>query len=1406
MKNPSGLSEMVRSAPMPNIKTGKDYWTEIIRSSNADQGVQNEVREKFGQIGLQLQYDVLKEVWPVLQNDNVKRELLSLVVTGGNYGANADAEKSNLRLLDILELGIADSDPQTQQNALDLLGDVILQRFSTPEAYAAWRKAAGTKPLTALVKEGAQTFAARFKTADTIDRAEMFDRLARASFNNGVEKVRQNGQLTLNVRADGLIGTRRSELVGTGLLDSVAELLHKSDAPELTQKAVDFLAAFMPDAAFMRRIEPDLQRNLAARAAGDEIFQDGTLGLLFAYNAKWSTDLLMKLVKRDYLTPSGPNLLSVLGQSQDPRAIPLLIAVSGAMGPNEINNLNSGLTSLTKMPYDQKHGAAWWQDWWTKNKAKYPDDVRLIALTGIKSGRDALVERLIHNTQPYGMDWQAQQQFAQMDAEAQYLTLKDVWPRDITDRVKMGLLQVLAGNYGGNAQKKDNPHLLDMLHLGMTDGSGEVQQQASQTLFGLAMVSFTTQDAYFAWRRQSAGKPLADIVRAGAQSFLERFKQADEGSKAELLNQLASTPFYDGLTTETVNGKIVSKATAGGLTGLRRKVMLDGGLLDAIAPLLHSPSEDIAMQSTNFVVNFHPEQVFLDRIENDVKQAFTKHLDAKDSDTYAPLNAMMLYRRAWVGDLLAQYVQKQYLASNSSNMVRELMYANDMRVVPLLISLLDSVSKNTQSEMLRQMAQLTGTNYDAAHGSAWWRDWWTTNKEKLPEEARAVPFLALKKGNEVLVERLKASREGWDWELFQTFDGLSADERWNVLRDGWKGIKNEFMKTNLMERILSETTQGADGTRVETTNPHLLEMLSLFAADASDQVKTQALSYASGVAAKELPDAKAYESWRTSIGNKPLPDIVRQNTLELVTKLKTADAKEQKEILGRLSGLRWYSWLSSDAYNGVSDTKIVASGLTAVRRQTALDAGLLDALAKLMKPGIAPEVSEKTLAFLMQLYPGRAFLKSIEEDVHREMTALIEKKKPVEYFSLYLLGTYSSKWATDALLKIAQAQYAANPDGVVGALCSSRDVRVMPTLIVLLDDVDEEGWEMQQIGQSLSRLSHTAYNQKHDAAWWRGWWNKNKTALAADVRTEPFPDLHLATKYGGVFAIKKDKKQIVIGGDEHKQYTLIASGLVVNRKRNAHALGPPCRSGFLRYSRRKPSGLDRGAGRQRHGREFAGRLLAGRGEQGVRGQVSGRPRRRSAVAGQTKSAVADTAGAGNGQDRAVHDRNAGGGDSPGRGNADADQCGARFSGRRGGRGAGGVYVFAGSSDTVSGVCAAGGCVSFGDAAAAFGCEGTALLCAAQPAGQESAVFCGNGGAGEFEAFRGDRAVYVVYAGSECGAAGECGAGDRRHSVAGAEPAAALNIVPCGSKRRLVKNESAGAAGTLPLRLCVVLIR
>ena len=279
------------------------------------------------------------------------------------------------------------------------------------------------------------------------------------------------------------------------------------------------------------------------------------------------------------------------------------------------------------------------------------------------------VTRLSKITEFQNSDWNALYTFRNYDPDFTYATIKALWSGKISVSLKNNLMQNFASDYGeftiGTdglpiSNPKINPHLLDILDLGATDANEDARRTALNLSYNVAVHAFDTPDEYKAWRKATAARPIADLARENYRALFERFIHAAPDAKMKMLGQITRLSFSSGTYGTSVNGKEVHGILAHGLTGIRRQMAIEMGLLDAVASLLRTPknapaptveaSKENVRQALWFFMSFTPDAPFMQKIEPEVQAVIEAQQNVKVTAAYETIWFLQELQQKRVGD------------------------------------------------------------------------------------------------------------------------------------------------------------------------------------------------------------------------------------------------------------------------------------------------------------------------------------------------------------------------------------------------------------------------------------------------------------------------------------------------------------------------------------------------------------------------------------------------------------------------------------------------------------------------------------------------------------------------------------------------------------------------------------
>ncbi len=365
----------------------------------------------------------------------------------------------------------------------------------------------------------------------------------------------------------------------------------------------------------------------------------------------------------------------------------------------------------------------------------------------------AWIERLARIHSAIGEDYGAMYNLEQQDDGLVTQVLQEGWPRFTGDGVKSYLLSIVVDGKAWippdrtgklSPQPAPNPHLLEILRLGMTDTKGDPNYTARHHLFGLAFIDFYNKPQEFeAWYRKESGKPLETVIRDGMIDYMARLDTADAQNKKRLLDMANEIPFKSGTsTTWDSSGKGVTTIQATGLTGIRRKIAIESGLLEKWMQLV-SPQEslDIAGAAALNVLNFMPGSEFLKAHEAVMHRILVRISDDPKSNYYFNSGQFLgAFQQPWAVNLLIRRLTSDFQTDGLGGLLNSLQDVTDPRVIPSLIALLETGEMESwqEQQVTGALRRLGGPS--AQHNLGTWRDWWKAHQQELPEEVRAMPF------------------------------------------------------------------------------------------------------------------------------------------------------------------------------------------------------------------------------------------------------------------------------------------------------------------------------------------------------------------------------------------------------------------------------------------------------------------------------------------------------------------------------------------------------------------------------------------------------------------------------------------------------------------------------------------
>ncbi len=323
-------------------------------------------------------------------------------------------------------------------------------------------------------------------------------------------------------------------------------------------------------------------------------------------------------------------------------------------------------------------------------------------------------------------------EFAQLDPEEVFQILSDNW-NDIPNRnVKQ---QLIEGWYYRNKKELDREaHLLDVLHLGMTDDDSEVQRWALYCLRILVVRDFSFElTAYEPWYEANRDRPCLDVVADELRRIVGELREA-EGFELKLLSELIDENTGIRLYHPELN-----------------TVLKEEGLFDILAEFINSDDKDRNAATARLIPNLDLDEEFLRQVAVPAAQSH-EELGIR----HASITALGNPENKWAVDILLAILLDEFEklphSSRSEKSTVEIIInqaakalgeIGDPKVIPTMIGLLDTDVKDAELAfrgVAKGLGKFTGVEYDESHDGEWWRYWWMKNKDRFGPEVAALPI------------------------------------------------------------------------------------------------------------------------------------------------------------------------------------------------------------------------------------------------------------------------------------------------------------------------------------------------------------------------------------------------------------------------------------------------------------------------------------------------------------------------------------------------------------------------------------------------------------------------------------------------------------------------------------------
>ena len=211
----------------------------------------------------------------------------------------------------------------------------------------------------------------------------------------------------------------------------------------------------------------------------------------------------------------------------------------------------------------------------------------------------------------------------------------------------------------GGTPPQTNPYLLDFIALGMQEKNRYQRRHIMPLTIAVSGQRLDNREAFAVWRSGQQGKPLEKIVQEGMQHLAQEFIRADLHGKDELLETL-----HDLLTAlRSQPAPASADEHPEDLAALRRRVLRESGLPDALIPLLSDKNNpERADNALELLAALRPDQAILTRIEPEARRLLEARYKRRDTLTLSLTDLLLAYSSDWAMPLMVRFLQRDGLS------------------------------------------------------------------------------------------------------------------------------------------------------------------------------------------------------------------------------------------------------------------------------------------------------------------------------------------------------------------------------------------------------------------------------------------------------------------------------------------------------------------------------------------------------------------------------------------------------------------------------------------------------------------------------------------------------------------------------------------------------------------------
>jgi hypothetical protein len=285
---------------------------------------------------------------------------------------------------------------------------------------------------------------------------------------------------------------------------------------------------------------------------------------------------------------------------------------------------------------------------------------------------------------------------------------------------------------GACLMRRRHPRFVAFLDLAARDPAPEINREGFEILWQFTLREFASDlPAYRDWYEENKDRTGAEIHSQSIRAYVDRLQGLGD---ADLAKEFAIAPW-----------RSLHEVSRFGIDAA--KAFRDAGGLVLARDLLTSTksSDRVKAAALTWITLAQASREYLERWVLPVIRAPDSHPEAVFDGA---CDVLAEARATWaVDDLLEAFATVRAKGSWRS-IAHALGRIGEKRAIPTMIAVIqaDGTGDSVYGIGRLGLQPLTFVTYDASHDGAWWADWWSRNREFLPENVRnlTIPAISLR--------------------------------------------------------------------------------------------------------------------------------------------------------------------------------------------------------------------------------------------------------------------------------------------------------------------------------------------------------------------------------------------------------------------------------------------------------------------------------------------------------------------------------------------------------------------------------------------------------------------------------------------------------------------------------------